>query len=264
MVQIEYRVLRRVSWFCKEHTAEFSDLVNIKHVEEPIFLELFAGSGHVSSVAKEYGFKTITSDINPKLNPDICCDIIHSQILQYPQNPTIIWASVPCTTYSTLSLENHWNQVSIGYRQYYYTPKSQEAITALKILAKTIRIIKSLNPIFYFIENPRGALRHMAHMKFIPYRKTVSYADYGFDVYKPTDIFTNCQFFNPKQIETAVGKKFEGSIKHTVKDAYTRSLIPPALIHELFKSIPFICPKNPKKEGLKSLETTSTKQDISV
>lgn len=240
MLEIEYRLLKKSGWICREHASTSADIAHIRTSNEnPVFVELFSGSGHISEIAATCGYKTVTIDVESKFNPDIKIDIANLRATMLPGNVDVIWASVPCTVYSILNIPNHWEKISIGWRQYYYVPKTKQAIEALRILTKTILLIKQLNPIFYFIENPRGALRHMPHMKFIPYRRTVSYADYGFDYYKPTDIFTNCQYFKPKEITTAVGQKFDNSIQN-LSSAYERSLVPDELIRYLFQSIGFM------------------------
>lgn len=53
-----------------------------------------------------------------------------------------------------------------------------------------IELIKELNPKFWFIENPRAAMRKMSFMQGLP-RYTVTYCKYGEKRMKPTDIWTN-------------------------------------------------------------------------
>jgi len=250
MLHIEYKLLRKSGWICREHASTSADIAHIRTSnEKPVFVELFSGSGHVSEVAATCGYETVTIDVEEKYNPDIRIDIANLRASQLPGTVDVLWASIPCTVYSILNIPNQWDKISIGWRQYYYVPKTKKAIEALRILTKTILLIKKLNPIYYFIENPRGALRHMPHMKFIPYRKTVSYADYGFDYYKPTDIFTNCQYFQPIEIRGAVGQKFDTDIQ-SLSSAYERSLIPPELIRYLFDSINFIQPTVTRSVGM--------------
>ena len=53
-----------------------------------------------------------------------------------------------------------------------------------------LKLIRELNPQYWFIENPRGGLRKMRFMKDLP-RYTLTYCQYGDTRMKPTDIFTN-------------------------------------------------------------------------
>lgn len=231
-------VSKKTSWLCLEHTSVLSDVTSIRDAcEKPLFVELFAGSKHISQEAERRGFDVFNLDYNPKFGCSFSGDICNFHPSRSAElrgrSVAALWASVPCTVYSILNLESHWDRVSVGYRQYYYVPKSKEAIQALRILYKTISIIRELNPVYYFLENPRGALRHFPQMKLIPYRHTVSYADYGFEVYKPTDIFTNCPDFRPQPIRSAMGRTFGKQITE-LSNAYERSLIPSGLITEVF------------------------------
>jgi site-specific DNA-cytosine methylase len=243
MVLFEPKLSSKKSWICKIHVSKSMDMGTLRTAnQKPQFVELFAGSGHVSEVAQERGYETTTIDFNPKLSPDIAIDIHNLRRNQLPENVDVVWASIPCTTYSIQSIKVHWTKISLGNRRYFFVPKTEKAKQSLRILRKTIKLIKQMNPLFYFIENPRGALRHFGEVQIIPYRKTVSYADYDFNYYKPTDIWTNCKYFNPVEIKTCVGQTFESSIKET-NGNYLRSLIPPKLINEVFDSIDFLTPK---------------------
>lgn len=231
MVEVYYKLLKKSHWVCKEHVSTLADIVEINSTgTQPVLVELFSGSGHISEIARSRGFQTITIDNQKKFNADICIDILNLRRSHLPGNVDVIWASIPCTTYSTLSLAHHWDKINIGYRKYYYVPKTKQAIEALKILSATIDLIKKINPIYFFIENPRGALRHFPHLSFVPIRKTVSYADYGFDYYKPTDIWTNCKSFRPIHITSSIGKEFDSNLMD-LPNAYERSLVPSQLIN---------------------------------
>lgn len=149
-------------------------------------LELFAGSRSFSKVAENYGFKTYTTDNQDFNNIDQVCDIFYFDIDKAIDNlggyPEIIWASPPCNAFSIASSGKHWNKDK--------TPKTERCKQGIKIIEKTIQIIKELKPSFWFIENPRGLLRKQEMMKPFP-RKTVTYCSYGDIRMKPTDIWTN-------------------------------------------------------------------------
>ena len=148
-------------------------------------LELFAGSRSFSKVAEEMGMETFTSDIKPFEKIDYVCDILDFDVSKVPFNPDIIWASPPCTYFSVASIGHHWNKDN--------TPKTEQAILGVKIVQKTVDIIKFLKPDYFFIENPRGKLRKLEVVKGIP-RATVTYCQYGEDRMKPTDIWSNFIF----------------------------------------------------------------------
>jgi hypothetical protein len=240
MALVRHRLFgQKTAWVCSSHVSEFSDIFDVRTPQpKPLFLELFCGSKHISQAASSRGFETLTVDIEPRFQPDICTDICNLRRTSLPGRVDVIWASIPCTVYSVLNLANHWDKISIGYRRYYYMPATQEARQALRILAATLRLIKKLKPIYYFIENPRGALRHMPHVAAIPYRRTVHYSDYGFDYPKPTDIFTNCPHFTP--IEATGKPEANGLSVAALNTAYERALVPPRLIAYLMECLEFM------------------------
>lgn len=198
-----------------------------------ITAEFFCGKKSCSKVAKKLGHEIFTIDNNPEFKPDLCKDILDVQAKDLPKNIDFLWASPPCTFFSVASIGKHWNKD--------HTPKTKEAELGVKIINKTIELIKEINPKFVFIENPRGKLRKL---NLIPYKiKTVTYCQYGDDRMKPTDIWTNCEEWIPKKI-CKNGDKCHvsaprGSRTGTqgIKGAKNRSVIPPEIFYEIFKSI---------------------------
>jgi len=157
-------------------------------------LELFAGTKSFSKVAEEKGYKTFTIDNNEEFNPDLCIDILDFDISMLPKefrNPDIIWASPPCTTFSVASISTHWKGGSKAY-----IPKTEKSKKGLKIVEKTIKIIKELNPKFWIIENPRGVLRKVISLKREP--TTITYCQYGDKRMKPTDLWNNFGFIGKR------------------------------------------------------------------
>jgi hypothetical protein len=155
-------------------------------------LELFCGTKSFAKVAKDRGHEIFTVDNNPIFNPDICCDILDFDVHKISFNPDIVWASPPCTCFSVASISTHWGG---GYRM--YLPKTDGARKSLKIVSKTLEIINDTNPSFWFIENPRGVLRKLGVMTAL-HKKTVTYCQYGDTRMKPTDIWTNLYFWEPR------------------------------------------------------------------
>jgi len=105
----------------------------------------------------------------------------------------------------------------------------------------------------FFIENPRGILRHMPFMQSYK-RQTVWYCKYGDDRAKPTDIWTNSTEWTPRKQCRNYKYDSEGNIinKHChhesarrgaktgtqgKKGSYNRSKIPQQLCEEILKSI---------------------------
>jgi len=200
-------------------------------------LELFAGSRSFSKVAEKHGFKTYTTDNQDFDKINQVCDIfdfdIDKAIDSLGGKPNVIWASPPCTFFSVASIGHHWNKD--------HTPKTEQAKLGVKIVKKTIDIIKEINPMFYFIENPRGKLRKLDVVKELPI-KTVTYCSYGDMRMKPTDIWTNLKW-NPRELCKNGNRECHhqpaprGSQTGTqgLKGAYEKSKIPPQLFEELFQ-----------------------------
>ena len=201
-------------------------------------LELFAGSCSFSNVAKTYGFETYTTDhkmFDTKINQIV--DIFNFNINLVPWQPDIIWASPPCTTFSVASCGKHWHPpTSNGERE----PKTEEAQTGLLMLEQTLWIISNLQPKYYFIENPRGLMRKMPTVQYLP-RHTVTYCQYGDNRMKPTDIWTNLEW-NPKACKNGMPcheKAPRGSRTGTqgLKNNHERSKIPYLLCRDIIETI---------------------------
>jgi site-specific DNA-cytosine methylase len=107
---------------------------------------------------------------------------------QIPFKPDVIWASPPCTTFSVASIHHYWDKGK---------PKNDVCLKGIALVKKTIELIQQLDPILYFIENPRGMLRKQDFMQSLK-RDTVTYCQYGHCSQKPTDIWNNCKQWKPK------------------------------------------------------------------
>ena len=211
-------------------------------------LELFSGTGSFSKVARERGHQTFTVDIDSYFKPDLCKDILELNIEDIPFKPDVIWSSPPCQKFSVMTIGKSWIKNEDGS----YTPRNEEVVKHLELHRKGLEIIKSLNPKFFFIENPRAMLRKMDFMKDIQ-RKTVTYCKYGFMYQKATDIWTNvgliwiskqvcspgddCHESQPRGYEAkknsgAIGKGTQG-----MKDAKERAQIPKELCLEIIKCL---------------------------
>ena len=206
-------------------------------------LELFAGSRSIGKAAELLGYEVYSSDLNDFEGIDYPIDILDFDTTKVPFKPDIIWASPPCTYFSVASIGKHWNKD--------HTPKTEQAVFGVKVVNKTIQIIKELNPKYWYIENPRGKLRKLDFMQPLP-RTTVWYCTYGDKRAKPTDIWTNNlrSVFNPNgwqpRPECFNGNKNchhesapRGSRTGTqgLKGNYERSKIPNELCLEILKAI---------------------------
>lgn len=153
-------------------------------------LELFAGTRSVSKQFERAGFETFTIDWDrqhPNINwyTDIG-KITAADILERFGQPQIIWASPDCTTYSVAGISHHREREANGNLK----AISDYAKFCDQVNRNMVKLIRDLNPVYYFIENPRGALRKMEFMSGLP-RYTTGYCQYGERRQKPTDIWTN-------------------------------------------------------------------------
>lgn len=206
-----------------------------------VAIELFSGSCVVAETLRAQGWDVLTIDINKKYGADVSTDIaglcVEDLPVQY-RNPTFVWASPPCTTFSILRVGHNW-------RDYMGTPIAKNTRTAIGVylVYKTLSLIHDLNPTYWCIENPVGKLRKLPFMQVLP-RKTVTYCQYGEPNRKPTDIWTNISQWTPRpmcsngapcHIRSPRGS--DALNKAGKNDAYSRAIVPFDLIKEIISSI---------------------------
>ena len=213
-------------------------------------LELFAGSRSLGSEAEKIGITVFSVDWEAYEKIDLKIDIGILKKEDIPFVPDVVWASPDCSTYSIAACSTHRTNTK--------EPKSDYAFQCDKTNKHWIGLIKEwiiLNPkLIFFIENPRGMMRHMEWMKEFD-RHTVWYCKYGDNRAKPTDIWTNSKNWKPREIcKNYKYDKITGAIinKHCHhesarrgaktgtqgrKGSYQRSIIPKDLCKEIIKSL---------------------------
>jgi hypothetical protein len=201
-------------------------------------IELFSGSGIMSSIFRIHNHTTLTIDNNSSLNPDLCIDILNMSLDDIPprfRSPDVIWASPPCTAFSVCTISKNFRNGR---------PISEKAKLGLKLLKKTQDMIKELKPKYFFIENPRGMMRKF---NFLGTRQTITYCKYGLAYQKPTDIWTNstwigikpckavdrCHQFQPRTYKRKLGYGVMGLGVQGLNSAYDRGKLPPALCEDI-------------------------------
>ena len=152
-------------------------------------LELFAGTRSIGKEFEKKGHEVFSVEWCKDFeNIDLYADIstlLAKDIIDNFGIPDVIWASPDCTTYSIAAISYHRTKVDNNLN-----PKSDYAKFCDMTNKNMLKLIKELNPKYFFIENPRGGMRKMEFMQDIP-RYTITYCQYGDNRMKPTDIWTN-------------------------------------------------------------------------
>jgi len=150
-------------------------------------LELYAGTRSIGKAFEAQGHEVISvewdrdfEDIDEYADIN---DLTAEYLTEKYGHFDVIWASPDCSKFSVAAIGRHWIQGT-------NLPKTEDTAKALKLLEHTVKLIKDLNPTYYFIENPRGKMRKMDCMQELP-RHTVTYCQYGDARMKPTDLWTN-------------------------------------------------------------------------
>ena len=153
-------------------------------------LDLFCGTKSIANAFEARGHEVYTVDWEKGFYPTLCADIgtltAYDIINLCGGVPDVIWASPDCTTYSVAAISYHRRKEPSGN----LTAITEYAATCDRINTHVVALIQELAPRFWFIENPRGAMRKMDFMQGLP-RYTVTYCQYGDTRQKPTDIWTN-------------------------------------------------------------------------
>lgn len=202
-------------------------------------LELFAGTRSIGKAFEARGHKVFSVEWDKDFeNIDLYADIgqlTAADILERFGQPDVIWASPDCTTFSVAAISYH--------RKLNKQTKSLDPITEYARFCDAVdqnmlRLIRELDPTFYFIENPRGGMRKMEWMQGLP-RYTVTYCQYGETRMKPTDIWTNhpdpqfkppCKNGDPCHVSAPRGAK---TGTQGIKGSRDRSIIPSQLCEHI-------------------------------
>ena len=160
-------------------------------------LELFAGTRSIGKAFEKAGHEVFSVEWDKNFKDiDLYADVgklTKNDVVSLCGGiPDVIWASPDCTTFSIAAISHH--------RRKNAETGNLDAVSDYAKFCDTVdqnvlRLIRELNPKFYFIENPRGGMRKMIWIKDLP-RYTVTYCQYGDKRMKPTDIWTNHP--NPK------------------------------------------------------------------
>jgi site-specific DNA-cytosine methylase len=207
-------------------------------------LELFSGQGSISATFKERGHQAYRVDWSEKVEAELHIDIktlTVAKVIELCDGlPDVIWASPQCTTYS-IATHRH-RTLSDGLVAKTALAKQDDEINI--VMWKLIDELIEAGSRYYFVENPRGRMRHMPFVQG-RMRHTISYCSYGrkgnakgyenLYIKKPTDIWTNHDWpaFSPICRSTNVDHRHGAHGEANKRDYLNRSEIPKELINHL-------------------------------
>jgi hypothetical protein len=144
-------------------------------------LDLFSGRGGFSAAFRDDPDWSVTEvDIAAEHNPDIEADIMELQPSDLPEADVIL-ASPPCTDFSPVAWSHGVRVTQNG------EPQTESAAESIALVYHALGLIKAKAPLFWFLENPRGALRFVIGEPVA----TIDYCRYGHYTKKPTDLWGN-------------------------------------------------------------------------
>lgn len=215
-------------------------------------LELFAGTRSIGKEFESRGHEVFSVEWDKDFEDiDLYADIstvTAEEILQKFGRPDVIWASPDCATFSVAAISRHRRK---NPETGSLDPISEYAEFCDRVDQHVLKLIRELNPKYWFIENPRGGMRKMSWMQGLP-RYTVTYCQYGDTRMKPTDIWTNhpnpqfkpmCKNGDPCHVSAPRGAK---TGTQGLKGSKERSVIP----GELCKHIVQICEETTGQTGV--------------
>jgi hypothetical protein len=203
-------------------------------------LELFCGTKSFSNFASSLGHAVLTFDVDPQHDPDVVADIMSIRSHELG-NADMLWASPPCEAFSVAAIGKNWNRDG--------TAKHPRAFVAQQLVRKTMHLIRQTRPTWWFVENPRGMLRTLqwfesAVRELGGDRHTVTYCQYGDTRMKPTDIWTNACWWEPRPSCKSGARCHQAAPRGAktgtqgIVGRIDRARIPAALFAEIFAAMP--------------------------
>jgi len=142
-------------------------------------LDLFAGLGGFSSAfADSERWRVTTVDIVERFDPDIQADVFDLRPSDFSGRAfDVVLCGMPCTDFSLAA--SRYEKIVDG------EPRTDSAQESVALVYHALGLIRGLNPSFWFLENPKGYLRHVIGEP----SATVTWCQYGDERMKPTDLW---------------------------------------------------------------------------
>ena len=204
-------------------------------------LDLYAGLGgeqrRPAIEARDHEY--ITLDKDPRFKCSLTSDIFNVTAQDLPGPWDFVWASPPCEGFSVAAMRYHWQYEGNNSSM----PKSAHVILSMRLVMKTLELIKELAPPAWLLENPRGMLRTLPFIKGYP-RVTVTYCRYGLPYQKPTDLWGIVPGWIPRPAcpsghadHMRSRKGYKGGLADQVRDPALRAVVPWALWAEVLDAL---------------------------
>lgn len=150
-------------------------------------VDLFSGLGGWSQPFIGRGHEVFRVEIEDHLPAELHADILTVRPEDFPWRPDVILASPPCEGFSVMNIGKNWFHDGM--------PKTTKAAHALRLVEKTLLLVRQLDPVFWVMENPRDKLRVLPVTHGLE-RRTVTICRAYYDGrpprrMKPTDLWSD-------------------------------------------------------------------------
>lgn len=180
-------------------------------------LDLYSGLGGWSQAFLDRGHSVLRIDNDPQFTRvpgTVIVDALNVNFERHVGEIDVVLASPPCQSFSISSIRWHWKATApcrcggtlyrLSGEQWAHKegscrqpaptknvtlhPRSIQAHIGNSLLQRALDVVKTVQPAYWWMENPRGGMRRMPQVQFLP-RCTVWYCRYGHHIAKPTDLW---------------------------------------------------------------------------
>lgn len=197
--------------------------------DRKLCLDLFAGLGGFSAAfADSDNWRVVTVDIEERFEPDIQTDVMDLRPSDLP-DADVVLASPPCTYFSMARIQWEKSFTSEG------EPISEGGKWSVALVYHALGLIKSVNPEWWFLENPQGYLRHVIGEP----KATIDYCAYGHYTKKPTDFWGRHPPMSYKRCdcENHITENGLGGFDDGPSDAAERAKVPYELSEAILEAV---------------------------